>query len=240
MAAKHAPSSDAASEFEIRRASVSEGLAARKLDALLVSFSPNLRYLTGFTGSNGCLLVTPGKSILFTDPRYQIQAAQETSTQVKICKGPLVTDTLAAIARLGLRQVGYEPARMTCDALRSAEGPPAHECSADAGPGLDRGTAHGEISAGNCAHPPFGGNQFAGLRTSRGACAARHDGAGPGGRTGIPHAPPGRGEAVVRDHRGRRSRAPRCRTPSPPPRRFARATWWWWTWARFRTVMPAT
>ena len=115
MAAKQAASSAAASEFEIRRASVSEGLAARKLDALLVAFSPNLRYLTGFTGSNGCLLVTRETSILFTDPRYQIQAAQEASTQVKICKGPLVTDTLAAIARLGLKRVGYEPARMTCD-----------------------------------------------------------------------------------------------------------------------------
>ena len=115
MAVRKAPSSDSAGEFEIRRRSVSAGLAARKLDALLVAFSPNLRYLTGFTGSNGCLLVMPEKSILFTDPRYQIQVAQEVSTQVKICKGSLVVDIQAAIARLGLKQVGYEPARMTCD-----------------------------------------------------------------------------------------------------------------------------
>jgi Xaa-Pro aminopeptidase len=94
---------------------VSAGLAARKLDALLVAFSPNLRYLTGFTGSNGCLLAMPGKAILFTDPRYRIQASQEVSTQVKISKGPLVTDALAAIGRLGLKRIGYEPARMTCD-----------------------------------------------------------------------------------------------------------------------------
>ena len=103
------------SEFDARRAAVASGLAARKLDALLVSFSANLRYLTGFTGSNGNLLVTAGQAVLFTDPRYQIQAGQEVSCPVKIAKGPLVLDIAAAIARLRLRRIGYEPARMTCD-----------------------------------------------------------------------------------------------------------------------------
>ena len=41
------------SEFEGRRGKVAEQFSERKLDALLVAFSPNLRYLTGFTGSNG-------------------------------------------------------------------------------------------------------------------------------------------------------------------------------------------
>jgi Xaa-Pro aminopeptidase len=109
----------ATAEFDSRRRTVSAGLAARKLDALLVAFSPNLRYLTGFTGSNGCLLAMPGASILFTDPRYRIQAAQETTAQVKVCKGALVVDVSAAIARLGLKRVGYEPARMTCDLLEA-------------------------------------------------------------------------------------------------------------------------
>ena len=56
--------------FAERRARVAAALAARKLDALLVAFSPNLRYLSGFTGSNAALLILPGQSILFTDPRY--------------------------------------------------------------------------------------------------------------------------------------------------------------------------
>jgi Xaa-Pro aminopeptidase len=103
------------SEFETRRATVASGLAARKLDALLVSFSANLRYLTGFSGSNGSLLVTAGQAILFTDPRYRIQAAQEVTCPVKIAKGPLVLDIAAAIAKMRLRHIGYEPPRMTCD-----------------------------------------------------------------------------------------------------------------------------
>ena len=64
-------------EFAPRRAAVALGLAERKLDALLVGFGPNVRYLTGFTGDNGNLLVMAGRSILFTDPRFDIQARQE-------------------------------------------------------------------------------------------------------------------------------------------------------------------
>jgi Xaa-Pro aminopeptidase len=105
--------------FEQRRQAVASGLAERKLDGLLVAFSPNLRYLTGFTGSNASLLVLGGTSILFTDPRYRIQAAQEVTCRVKVAKGPLPAEIAAAIAKLGLKRIGYEPARMTCDSYES-------------------------------------------------------------------------------------------------------------------------
>lgn len=108
-------------EFEQRRHAVASGLAERKLDGLLVSFGPNLRYLSGFTGSNGLLLMTGARSILFTDPRYAIQAGQESTCQVHISKGPLVADVVAAIGRHRLRCVGYEPALMSCDAYRTLE-----------------------------------------------------------------------------------------------------------------------
>jgi len=98
---------------------ISSGLAERKLDALLVSGAPNIRYLSGFTGDNGNVLVTPEKTILFTDPRFQIQAAQEVSCQVRIAKGALVLEVLATIKRLKLKRIGYEPARMTCDVFES-------------------------------------------------------------------------------------------------------------------------
>jgi Xaa-Pro aminopeptidase len=112
----------AASEFERRTAAVAAGLAERRLDALFVAFSPNLRYLSGFTGDNACLLVTPAKTLLFTDPRFAIQAAEEVACAVKIARGPLTDAANQAIARLGPRRIGYEPTRMTCaqlDALKS-------------------------------------------------------------------------------------------------------------------------
>ena len=106
-------------EYAQRRQTVAADLAARKLDAFLVSFSANLRYLSGFTGSNGSLLVLPDRAFFFTDPRYEIQSAQEVSCNVKIAKGPLVEDIVKTIARSRLHRIGYEPARMTCDWLDS-------------------------------------------------------------------------------------------------------------------------
>jgi Xaa-Pro aminopeptidase len=74
-----------------------------------------LRYLSGFTGSNGSLLVLPNRAVLFTDPRYTAQASQEVTCAVRIAKGPLLMEVVAYIKKQRLRRIGYEPARMTCD-----------------------------------------------------------------------------------------------------------------------------
>jgi Xaa-Pro aminopeptidase len=106
-------------QYAERRQTVADELPARKLDCLLVAFSPNLRYLTGFTGSSGALVIFPDRSILFTDPRYQIQAAEESTCKIRIAKGPLTVDVLAALSKAGVKRIGYEPARMTCDTFES-------------------------------------------------------------------------------------------------------------------------
>jgi Xaa-Pro aminopeptidase len=107
------------SQCEQRRQTVAAGLRERKLDCLLVAFSPNLRYLSGFTGSNGALLILAGRSILFTDPRYRTQAAQESTCGIRVAKGPLVPELVATLGKLGVKRIGYEPARMTCDTFES-------------------------------------------------------------------------------------------------------------------------
>jgi Xaa-Pro aminopeptidase len=53
-----------------------DGEAAR-CDALLVTKLVNIRYLTGFTGSAGMLLVLPDRLLLITDGRYRDQATEE-------------------------------------------------------------------------------------------------------------------------------------------------------------------
>jgi Xaa-Pro aminopeptidase len=47
------------------------------IDALLVTRLPNVRYLSGFTGSAGMLLVRPADAVLVTDGRYRDQAAEQ-------------------------------------------------------------------------------------------------------------------------------------------------------------------
>ncbi len=46
-------------------------------DALLVTHMVNIRYLTGFTGSAGLLLVRPDDLLLVTDGRYRDQSAEQ-------------------------------------------------------------------------------------------------------------------------------------------------------------------
>ena len=47
------------------------------IDALLVTRLPNIRYLTGFTGSAATLLVTPDDLVFVTDGRYAEQSAEQ-------------------------------------------------------------------------------------------------------------------------------------------------------------------
>jgi Xaa-Pro aminopeptidase len=63
--------------FLARQKKLREQLASTGLDALLVGHLPNIRYLCGFTGSSGFLLVTESGSFFFTDVRYDTQARDE-------------------------------------------------------------------------------------------------------------------------------------------------------------------
>jgi Xaa-Pro aminopeptidase len=95
-------------EIEQRRRSLSARLPELKIDALLVSSPANVRYLTGYAGSNGILLVTKGESHFFTDPRYAIEAAQKITCKVHVEKKPLLTGAIAVVKRKRLKKIGFE------------------------------------------------------------------------------------------------------------------------------------
>jgi Xaa-Pro aminopeptidase len=52
-------------------------LAENELDALLVTDLDNVRYLTGYTGTNGLCIVGEGQRVFFTDFRYVVQAERQ-------------------------------------------------------------------------------------------------------------------------------------------------------------------
>lgn len=61
-----------------RRDRLTAVLAERGLDGIYISTLVNVRYLTGFTGSNGALLVPrDGDPVFLTDGRYRDQAAEQ-------------------------------------------------------------------------------------------------------------------------------------------------------------------
>jgi Xaa-Pro aminopeptidase len=63
--------------YAARQKKLREHLATTRFDALLISHLPNIRYLCGFTGSAGLLLVEEGGSVFITDVRYDTQAHDE-------------------------------------------------------------------------------------------------------------------------------------------------------------------
>jgi Xaa-Pro aminopeptidase len=63
--------------FLARQNKLREQLAGSRLDAYLISHLPNIRYLCGFTGSAGVLLMEERGSTFFTDFRYDAQAHDE-------------------------------------------------------------------------------------------------------------------------------------------------------------------
>ena len=83
-----------------------------KVEALLVSSPANVQYLTGFTGSNGLLLLTPTESHFFTDPRYALVAQANITSKVHVAKGPLLLEAAKTIVRKQLKKIGFDPSAM--------------------------------------------------------------------------------------------------------------------------------
>jgi Xaa-Pro aminopeptidase len=90
-------------------------LRLRELEvpALLVTHLSNIRYLCGFTGSAGVLLVLAGQRgarfIFFTDGRYTQQAAEEVAgARVVIAKKPALTEACDAVIKSRAKLLGFE------------------------------------------------------------------------------------------------------------------------------------
>jgi Xaa-Pro aminopeptidase len=64
-------------KYSERRDKIRRTVARQKLDALLITNPTNVRYLSGFTGGSGCLLIQPGGDTILSDPRFTIQIDEE-------------------------------------------------------------------------------------------------------------------------------------------------------------------
>src|SRR5204862_692096 len=64
-------------DFPGRRARLAARLNDLEVDAFLVTRLPNVRYLTGFTGSNGQLVMGADGGVFLTDGRYTEQSRHE-------------------------------------------------------------------------------------------------------------------------------------------------------------------
>ena len=94
---------------------MSQQLASRKIDGLIVSSSANVRYLSGYAGSNGLMLIVPAEAHFFTDPRYAAEIAATITCKSHVAKETLILAAAATIKRKRLRRIGFEPSWMNLD-----------------------------------------------------------------------------------------------------------------------------
>lgn len=89
---------------ELRKSIEKEGL-----DALLITNPYNRRYITGFTGTAGVVLVTAGEALLVTDFRYTVQASEQASGfQVIEHKQPIPKELADIVKQKNLKAIGFE------------------------------------------------------------------------------------------------------------------------------------
>ncbi|MDQ4095222.1 MAG: Xaa-Pro peptidase family protein [Actinomycetota bacterium] len=101
-------------DYARRLASATELLARHDVDALLVTDLTNVRYLTGFSGTNGQVLVNRSGATFFTDGRYEARAASLVRDADIVIYERRLNDSLKpVIEKAGVRRLGVEAETMT-------------------------------------------------------------------------------------------------------------------------------
>jgi Xaa-Pro aminopeptidase len=102
-----------------RRSRLKRFFKENSLAAVLFTDLRNIRYLCGFSGSEGALLVTEERAWFLCDSRYTEQAAAEVQgAEIREC-GAVRIDTIASLAsEYHLGRIGFEAAHTTVSAFR--------------------------------------------------------------------------------------------------------------------------
>jgi len=103
----------------MRLTKLRETLTTDGLDAILITQPENRRYLSGFTGSTGVLLISQDQAVLATDFRYYEQVEKQ-APDFRLEK---VTDKFETVLpelvhQVGAKRVGFESTHLTVDQRR--------------------------------------------------------------------------------------------------------------------------
>lgn len=92
-----------------RSKAIADSLESKGIEGILISDITNVRYLTGFNGSSGCVLITKRDRIFCTDSRYEEQAKKELKDfEVLIEKEELPKAVIERAKSLGIKALGFE------------------------------------------------------------------------------------------------------------------------------------
>ncbi|WP_027963416.1 M24 family metallopeptidase [Halalkalibacillus halophilus] len=89
-------------------------IASEDLDGLLITSGQNRRYMTGFTGTAGVVLITGEDAKFITDFRYTVQAKEQVEGFELIeHRGPIQDEVAAQVEALGIKRLGFEKEHLT-------------------------------------------------------------------------------------------------------------------------------
>jgi len=92
-----------------RLSKIRKSFKKKGIDGFLVTNVSNIRYLIGFSGSSGLLLITKKENIFVTDFRYKEQAKREVrGWDIVIQKGEVIKTIKGLSRRIGIKKLGFE------------------------------------------------------------------------------------------------------------------------------------
>ena len=98
-----------------RISTLQQKFSAYKIDGLIFFNMSNIRYLSGFTGSDGVLLINSDKTNLLVDGRYTVQAGKETTNIQIIEYTDKIQGIFQAVKKLKLKHIGFEANSITVE-----------------------------------------------------------------------------------------------------------------------------
>ena len=104
-------------ESNRRKKALRDAMAAGA-DSLLLTHGPDVRYLSGFTGSSAAVALAQGRAALFTDGRYRTQAREECrGMRVVVEKGSPAVRAAEWLVAGGSRRCAFDAGQTTVAAL---------------------------------------------------------------------------------------------------------------------------
>jgi len=116
------------SRFALRRDKLRSQLRKKRCDAILVTNYTNVCYLSGFSGDDSYLVVTPDHDVMLSDQRYTTQLEEECPDLDLSIRGPdkrMLPSTARLLAKMKVGQLAVESDSMTLSlhtALQQAAG----------------------------------------------------------------------------------------------------------------------
>ncbi len=105
--------------YEGRLKSVRKIVELNHLDGILFSSLENIRYLGGFTGSDGAFILTQREAFFLTDPRYWTQSEEEVKESQIIRYKKKIDGIVSLLLDLKLKKIGFESTSLTFSSYQS-------------------------------------------------------------------------------------------------------------------------